>query len=97
MTYLSRQVEQVVLSLHQIVHAVLVTNIGNIKLNGLLVSGQVEQVPPIIRDQGIYNGHLSPPVRQTACQVRSNKTGPTGNKDAPSLVSFHQFIITDHL
>ena len=73
------QVEQIVLALHQIVHAVLVAHIGDVDPHPVLDAGDVEQVAAVFRDQAVHQGDLRPQLDQPAGQVRADEAEAARN------------------
>ena len=64
------QVEEIVLALHQVVHAVRVAHIGDVDPHPVLDAGDVEQVAAVFRDQAVHQGDLRPELDQPPGQVR---------------------------
>ena len=50
---LAGQVEQVVLPLHEVAHAVLVAHVGDIDADAVLDAGDVEEVAAVFGDQAV--------------------------------------------
>ena len=63
------QVEQVILPLDQVPHAVLVPHIGDVDLHVVLETGDVEQVAAVFGDQAVHEGHAGTEVHQPSRQV----------------------------
>ena len=60
MAGLAGQVEEIVLPLHQVVHAVGVAHVGDVDPHPVLDAGDVEQIAAIFRDQAVHQGDISP-------------------------------------
>jgi len=54
------QVEEEVLPLHQIFHAVGIAHVGDVDPHPILYAGDVEQIAPIFRDQAVHQGDNRP-------------------------------------
>ena len=77
--HLPGQVEQHLLALHQVLHAV-AAHVRDVDADLPLVAGQVEEVPPVIRDQAVHRQHLRPQVGQGAAEVAPDEAQAPENQ-----------------
>ena len=79
---LAREIEQEVLPLHQVFHAVLVTDVRDIHPDRVLDLFDIEQVAAIFRDETVHKDDLRPKPDQTRGQVGADEPKTPRDKDA---------------
>ena len=85
MAHLAGQVEEHVLALHQVLHAV-PAHVGDVDADLVLVAGEVEEVAAVVRQQAVDRRHLRPEVGERAAQVRADEAEAAGDQDpAPAV------------
>ncbi|OQA20566.1 MAG: hypothetical protein BWY63_01498 [Chloroflexi bacterium ADurb.Bin360] len=79
MTHLSGEIEQIILILDQVIHAMGVTHIGDVHPHAVLNFCDVEEIAAVIRDQGIHQQHIRTQIHQSVRQMTADEAQSTGD------------------
>jgi hypothetical protein len=73
------QVEEIILPLHQVAHAVGVAHIGYVDPHPVLDAGDVEQVAAVFWDHAVHHSDVRTQVHQTAGRVGADEAQAAGD------------------
>src|SRR5215471_3708891 len=91
MAGLSGEIEEVVLALDQIGHAVTIAHIRDVHPHPIFQTGNVEETAAIFGDETVDECNSRAIISQAACHVRSDETETTGNEHV--LIFKHSSLV----
>ena len=83
---LTRQIEDDILSAHQVVHRALLTDVGDVDADTVFDPGDVEQVAAVLGDQGIDDQYLCAEVHELVREGAADKPQAARNHHAAITV-----------
>src|SRR5262249_26687339 len=86
---LSGKIEQVVLILDQVAHAVRIPNIGDVDAHPIFYSGDVEEIAAVFWYQAVEQHNLRAQLDQPAREIRADETQPARDEDILALERRH--------
>ena len=87
---LASEVEEIILSLHQIAHAVGIAHVRDVDLQAVAEWLDVKKIPAIIRDEAVEHRDLRAEMEQLLREIRSDKSKPAGDQNFAALeMAFH--------
>src|SRR6185503_20793867 len=91
-THLAREIEYQLVSLHQIGHAVLITDIGDVDMNFVFDPPDIEGVATVRRHQRVDQCHLCLELDQSSSNIASDEAKAARHQD---FLSGEVFDVTD--
>ena len=95
MAHLSGEVEQEILALDQVLHAVGIPHVGDVDADAVADLRDVEKVAAIFRDQRIHQQHVGAQLHQPVRQMAADEPQSTGDQDP--LAGEGAFEISAHV
>src|SRR6185503_5693722 len=90
---LSGEIEQEVLTLDQVPHAVVIADVGDVNAQAVFQVRQVEPITAVLRDEAVEDGDLGAEFHQAACQVGADEAQAAGDKDASIAKLFRGHVL----
>ena len=82
MAGLASKIEETIVPLNQVAHAVLVSHVGDIDPHPVFDAGDVEQVTAVFGDEAVHQGHAGAEVQQSPRQVRADEAEAARDEDS---------------
>jgi hypothetical protein len=80
MAGLASEVKQVILTLDEILHRMLVPNVRDVNFHPLCNFFDVAKIPPIFWNQTVHESYVHAEINQATGQIRTDETEATGNQ-----------------
>src|ERR1700719_2762177 len=91
MAGLSREVEKIIFSLHEVAQAVGIANIRDIDLHPVLQSIEVVKISAVIRNEAVHDRDHSAQANEPAGEIRTDKAQAAGDQHLRSFkFCFHE-------